>query len=284
MFVDSHIHLSRKTYDGEFPCITSEVEDERILRKTRDSLMKEMKTRGIEFCIEPAVEIETNEQLLALANKYPDFVYPAVGVHPTRSFSTKWKDRKLVDKLSQQENVIAIGELGLDYHYERKEQHRFKQKMWFLWQLKLAHKRELPLILHLRMADKDSVKILKRYKSKLHGGICHCYNSSVEYAKIYTEELGLHLGIGGSLLQNDCGELEEVVKQIPLQYLVLETDGPFVKASKPESISNKQWQKARNTSLIIPDVAAKVAQLKNISIEEVEKVTTENVKKLFGIQ
>lgn len=91
------------------------------------------------------------------------------------------------------------------------------------------------------------------------------------------------LGIGGSLLQSNCYELEDTVKQIPLEFLVLETDGPYVKPMKPEGISGKQWGKSRNTSLIIPDVAKRIAELKGIDVQEVEKVTTENVKRLFNI-
>ena len=100
---------------------------------------------------------------------------------------------------------------------------------------------------------------------------------------MYTEEFGFMLGIGGLLLQSDCQELEETVKQIPLKFLVLETDGPYVKPMKPEGISGKQWGKSRNTSLIIPDVAKRIAEIKGIDVQEVEKVTTENVKRLFNI-
>lgn len=283
MFVDSHIHMSRKQYNGITPCIDSELENERIVYLSREELISKMKEKSIGFCIEPAVELESNAQLLELVEDYPGFVYPAVGLHPTRSFLTKWKDRKVVEQLSLDKRVIAIGELGLDYHYERKKQHRFKQLMWFLWQLKLAHKRNLPLILHIREADEDAIKVLRYNKTKIKGGVCHCFNRGMYYAKVYTEEFGFMLGIGGSLLQSDSQELEETVKQIPLEFLVLETDGPYVKPMKPEGISGKQWGKSRNTSLIIPDVAERIAELKGIDVQEVEKVTTENVKRLFNI-
>lgn len=283
MFVDSHIHMSRKQYNGTTPCIDSELENERIVYLSREELISKMKEKSIGFCIEPAVELESNAQLLELVEDYPGFVYPAVGLHPTRSFLTKWKDRKVVEQLSLDKRVIAIGELGLDYHYERKKQHRFKQLMWFLWQLKLAHKRNLPLILHIREADEDAIKVLRYNKKKIKGGVCHCFNRGMYYAKVYTEEFGFMLGIGGSLLQSDSQELEETVKQIPLEFLVLETDGPYVKPMKPEGISGKQWGKSRNTSLIIPDVAERIAELKGIDVQEVEKVTTENVKRLFNI-
>lgn len=283
MFVDSHIHMSRKQYNGTTPCINSELENERIVYLRRKELITKMKAKDISFCIEPAVELESNYQLLELARDYPGFIYPAVGIHPTRAFFTKWKDRKIIDKLSVDDRVIAIGELGLDYHYERKKQHRLRQLMWFVWQLKLAYKRKLPLILHIRDADEDAIKVLRYNKKRINGGVCHCFNRGLEYAKVYTEEFGFMLGIGGSLLQSDCHELEEVVKQIPLEFLVLETDGPYVKPLKPDGISGKQWGKSRNTSLIIPDIAKRISEIKGIDIAEVEKVTTENVKRLFNI-
>lgn len=119
MFVDSHIHMSRKQYHDTTPCIDSQLENERIVHLSREELINKMKAKDIGFCIEPAVELESNAQLLGLAADYPEFVYPAVGVHPTRSFLIKWKDRKVVEQLSLDKRVIAIGELGLDYHYER---------------------------------------------------------------------------------------------------------------------------------------------------------------------
>lgn len=283
MLVDSHIHISRKQYNGTTPCIDSESEKDRIIYLSRESLIERFKEKGICFCIEPAVELESNYQLLELASDYPGFIYPAVGIHPTRSFLTKWKNREIIKRLSYDERVVAIGELGLDYHYERKAQHRIKQVLWFLWQLELAYKRNLPLILHIRQADEDAIKILRYNRKKIKGGVCHCYNRGIEYAKIYTEEFGLMLGIGGSLLQKDCKELESVVEQIPLEYLILETDGPYVKPMRPEGISGKQWGKSRNTSLIISDIAKRISEIKGIDAAEVEKVTTENVKRVFNI-
>ena len=283
MFVDSHIHLTHHLFDGEVPCIDSAKSDDRIIDKDRDALMNAIKDAGVEFCIEPGIELESNDKILQYAKKYPDFLYAAVGVHPTRAPQTKWKKRKELEELSNNPHVVAIGELGLDYHYERMKQHRIRQKMWFIWQLLLADRRQFPLILHIRLADKDAIKILRRYKKRIHGGVCHCFKGGIETAKIYTEEFGLMLGIGGSLLQEECKELEESVRDIPLEYLLLETDGPYVKPDKPDNVTGKQWKKARNTSLIIPDVAARIAEVKEIDVTEVEKVTNDNAKRLFGI-
>lgn len=182
-------------------------------------------------------------------------------------------NKKLVDN----PNVVAIVETGLDYHYERKKQHRLIQKLWFIFQLKIAKKKQLPVILHIRDAHKDAQKILKRYRP-LNNGIVHCFNGTLGEAKWFIN-LGLKIGIGGSLFHNK--ELETVAKEIPLEAMVLETDGPYVKVQCPMGISKKQWQKTRNTSLIIPIVAQKIAEIKEVSVLEVETTTTNNVLAVF---
>ena len=181
------------------------------------------------------------------------------------------------------EKVIAIGETGLDYHYERKKQHRLRQKMWFKWQIRLAEELKRPLILHIREAHEDAISILRKNKNRLHGGVCHCFVGDASVAKIYTEELGLSLGIGGYLLMQseESKLLSEVVKVTPIEYLILETDGPFVKPEKPENISKKKWEHARNTSLILPAVASKIAMIKGIMQEEVMRITEENTRRVF---
>lgn len=283
MVIDSHCHLSRKNYDGEFPGIVSEQENERIQRFTRDALISKMKEQGVAFIIEPAVEFETNFSILSLADQYPDFVFPAVGIHPTRTFTINWKMIKELEKVSCDKRVIALGETGIDLHYERNEQHRLKQIISFLWHIFLADKRQLPLILHIRNADKEAVRILRLFKKRLHGGVCHCFNGDKASADVYTKEFGLFLGIGGALLQDGAEELLKAVKETPLEYIILETDVPYVRPKKPELITSSKWFKARNTSLIIHDIAKKIADIKGIDVSEVERVTTENVKRLFKV-
>ena len=221
--IDSHIHLSYRHFDQTFPYIGMEDDKYVLLSGDRNSLIAK------------------------------------VGNHPTRCIKSNLRDFKRIEEYSKREGVIAIGETGLDYHYERREQHRIRQKIWFRWQIGLADKLGLPLILHIRMANEDAIAILRKNKKKLHGGVCHCFNSGPEEAKIYTEELGLHLGIGGALLMKPeySEPLRRAVAEVPLEYLLLETDGPYVKPERPEDISGKKWSKARNTSLILPAVAAK---------------------------
>jgi len=284
VFVDSHIHLSHASFTGTVPCIVSEEQEDRISYMDGEQIVEECRKNGIRFCIEPGIDFESNYKILEMAEDCAGFIYPAVGVHPTRAPKTKWSKRLELKKLALNDKVIAIGELGLDYHYNRMEQHRFRQKCWFKWQLKLASERKLPLILHIRSADEDAIKILRKYKKiLLNGGVCHCFNRGSDIAKVYTEEFGFMLGIGGSLLQENCQTLEQAVIDTPLEYLILETDGPYVKPKRPESITGKKWTRARNTSLIIPDIAKRIAVLKGIEISEVERVTTDNAIRLFKL-
>ena len=183
------------------------------------------------------------------------------------------------------DTVSRLYEFLIRNHYDRKDQHRLKQKIWFRWLIKLADQHELPLILHIRMADEDAIRILRRYKKKLHGGVCHCFQGGPEHAKVYTKELGFCLGIGGSLLRKPeiSEELEQAVIATPIEYLMLETDGPYVKPEKPEGITGKKWSKARNTSLILPAVAGRIAQLKGMSANDVMKITEENTRRVFRL-
>ncbi len=284
MFVDSHIHLTHRLYDQEFPAIITSISGNEIAYFDRNELIDTFKDKGIRFCVEPGIELESNERILELNNQYPEFLYPAIGVHPTRVSQTKWSRRQELTALMENPKVVAIGELGLDYHPTQTKQNRVMQKVWFIWQLEQAHKLKLPLILHIRDADDDVIRILRRNKSYLHGGVCHCFKKGPSLAKIYTQELGLMLGIGASVLQEGCSQLEQAIKETPISHLLLETDGPYVKPEKPEYISGKKWKKARNTSIIIPDIAKRVAELKGIDVSEVEKVTTENALRVFNIQ
>ena len=245
--------------------------------------MEALREAGVTLCLEPGIDLASLDRLMALAERWPDFLLPAVGIHPTRAPGTPWRARHVLEALSQEKAVAAIGELGLDYHLPRREQHRLRQKLWFCWQLSLAHRRELPLVLHIRQADGDAIRILRRYRGKLHGGVCHCFQGDAALARIYTRELGLHLGIGGALLQTPehCAALEAAVRETPLSFLLLETDGPYVKPARPEGMGSKAWQKTRNSGLILPAVAERIAELKGVPPQTVAEATAANARRLF---
>ena len=297
MIIDTHIHLSHALYDQTFPYLTFDKDEYRIESGTREELIQKYRENGIMACIEPGIDIDSNRKLLELAKHYPLFVYPAVGIHPTRTYQYKtigkdgektekklrWHQRKEIEKYSNNPYIVAIGETGLDYHLSWKNQHRIRQRMWFVWQIRLAHKKRLPLILHIREADTDAIRILNRYRHWLHGGICHCFSGDAETAKKYID-LGYGIGIGGTLLKKSSRQtrLDQAIIQIPLEYIYLETDGPYVKPDCP-NFTKKQKQKTRNTSLILSAIVNRIAELKEISEEEIIKVTTDNAKRLFEI-
>ena len=180
--------------------------------------------------------------------------------------------------------MIAIGEIGLDYHYKREEQRRLKQHIWFIYQLNLAWKMKLPVILHVRDAHEDALRILKWHPARKLGGVIHCFYGSKEIAEQYLK-LGYHIGIGGSVLQLEerAKDLWEAIPHIPLDRILVETDAPFILPYCKDVIQPKLLRRARNTSLILPAVIKKIAELKGISPDEVERTTTENTIRLFQL-
>lgn len=158
------------------------------------------------------------------------------------------------------------------------------QKRWFNYQIMLAYKLNKPLILHIRQASVDALKILRKHQKYLIGGVAHCFCEDVTVARAYID-LGLHVGIGAALLTDECGErLTEVIKNIPLDAVIVETDAPFVVPDTDLFASKKQKYKVRNTSTTIFAVIEKIAQIKNMSVSEVEEVLFDNAVRLFSLQ
>ena len=284
--IETHMHLSNHWFQNQFPYIDYE-NGEYIITPNGDldSLIDLMKDRGIALLLDPAIDLESNERLLDLSEKHPGFIACAVGNHPTRTITSKWSDRRKLEKWAKHSNVVAIGEAGLDYHFPRNQQHRLRQLMWFIYQIKLADRANLPLVLHIREADKDAIRVLRLFKDRLHGGVCHCFGSGPDIAQIYTEELGFSLGIGGTLLMREeiSKSLIQTVIKTPIEHLILETDSPYVKPEKPAEFSGKAWRKARNTSLILPAVTQRIAELKGMSCEDVERITFNNAVRVFDL-
>ena len=195
MIIDSHAHYAHPKYDREFPYLCEKDGEYAGARADREGLFAEMKRAGITQIIEPSIGFDAIEKQIALAESHKDYIKLVLGVHPTRCIHISLKKRKALKAYAEKYAPIAIGETGLDYHYDRKEQKRFLQKRWFNYQIKLAHKLELPLVLHVREADKDAVKILKRNKKRLHGGVAHCFTGGTEDAMEFIS-LGYAIGIG----------------------------------------------------------------------------------------
>ena len=284
MIIDSHAHYNNSAYKKPFRYLSYDKDGYALKEGELPQLMQEMEAANIRYFIEPGVSLQSCEEVLQLCAEYSGRVFPAIGIHPTRSIFEKWSDRHKLLAYANTPGVIAIGEIGLDYHYKREEQHRLKQHIWFIYQLNLAWKKKLPVILHVREAHDDAIRILKWHPARKLGGVIHCFYGSKEIAEQYLK-LGYHIGIGGSVLQLEerAKDLWEAIPHIPLDRILIETDAPFILPYCKDVIQPKLLRRARNTSMILPAVIKKIAELKDVSSDEVEQATTNNVIQLFRL-
>ena len=284
MIIDSHAHYNNSAYKKPFRYLAYDNDGYSLKEGELPQLIQEMEEANIRYFIEAGVSLQSCEEVLQLCAEYPERISPAIGVHPTRSIFEKWSDRHKLAEYANTPGVIAIGEIGLDYHYKREEQHRLKQHLWFIYQLNLAWKMKLPVILHVRDAHEDALRILRWHPARKLGGVIHCFYGSKEIAEQYLK-LGYHFGIGGSVLQLEerAKDLWEALPSIPLDRILLETDAPFILPYCKDVIQPKLLRRARNTSLILPAVINKIAKLQNVPIAEVEEATTENAIRLFAL-
>lgn len=245
--------------------------DDEAFQEDRDELLNSLSTHGIEAVVNVGASIQTTKNTLELMKKYP-FVYGAVGVHPSE---TERLNDNLMDWLkhvSGEKKVVAIGEIGLDYYW--KEPDPEIQKHWFVRQLQLAREVKLPVIIHSRDAAQDTLDIMKAEKAGEIGGVIHCFSYGTEMAREYLN-MGFYLGIGGVVTFNNGRKLKEVVKYMPLDRIVLETDCPYL-----SPVPNRG---KRNSSLNLPYVAEAISQIKGISPEEVIKITNQNARNLYRL-
>ena len=284
MIIDSHAHYNNNAYKKPFRYLSYDKDGYVLKEGNREQLFQELLGANIPYSIEPGVSLQSCEEVLQLCAEYPGRIFPAIGIHPTRSIFEKWSDRHKLYAYTNTPGVIAIGEIGLDYHYKREEQHRLKQHIWFLYQLNLAWKMKLPVILHVRDAHEDVLRILKWHPARKLGGVVHCFCGSKEVAEQYLK-LGYHIGIGGSVLQLEerAMSLWEAMPHIPLDRILVETDAPFILPYCKDVIQPKLLRRTRNTSLILPAVIKKIAEIKGMPVGEVEQETTENVIRLFQL-
>ena len=284
MIIDSHAHYNNSAYKKPFRYLSYDKDGYALKEGELPQLIQEMEDADIRYFIEPGVSLQSCEEVLHLCSEYPGRIFPAIGVHPTRSIFEKWSDRQKLDTYANTPGVIAIGEIGLDYHYKREEQYRLKQHIWFIYQLNLAWKMKLPVILHVRDAHEDALRILKWHPARKLGGVIHCFYGSKEIAEQYLN-LGYHFGIGGSVLQLEerAKDLWEAIPHIPLDRILLETDAPFILPYCKDVIQPKLLRRARNASLILPAVIKKIAEFKGLPAYEVERITTENTIRLFNL-
>ena len=254
MIFDTHAHYDDAQFDAD-----------------RDELLMSMKENDVGTIVNVSATYASCEKVIALAKKYP-FMYAATGIHPDEVGSLNEETFSQLKIWCQEEKVVAVGEIGLDYYWD-KESHE-EQKKWFIRQLHLARELNLPVNIHSRDASEDTFQIMKEYGKGLEG-IIHCFSGSKELALEYVK-LGFHIGVGGVVTFKNGKKLKQVVEAIPLTSIVLETDCPYL---APEPYRGK-----RNNSSYIRYVAEEIARLKGVTFEEVVRQTEENAKKIYRIQ
>ncbi len=241
-------------------------DDERF-NDSRDELLAALPANNICRVINVGADITSSRASIALAEKYP-YIYAAVGVHPHDVENMTERDIDILRELSCHEKVVAIGEIGLDYYYDA--DYKDKQHIWFKRQLDLAREVSLPIIVHSRDAAQDTFDIISA--SKVRSGVIHAYSGGVEMARDYIN-MGFYIGVGGVITFKNAKRLVEVVKNIPLDRILLETDSPYL---SPEPLRG-----TCNNSQNIKYIADKISEIKQISPEIVIETTRKNAEHLF---
>lgn len=255
MLIDSHAHI-----------------DDQKFNEDREAVLENARVAGVEIIINPGADEASSFRAVAMSEKYP-MVYATVGIHPhdAKDYVAQKHDA-LLKEWAKKEKVVAIGEIGLDYHYDYSP--RDVQQEVFIRQLIIAKAVELPIVIHNRESMEDMVRILKEYFAPQYGGIMHSYSGSVEMAKIFLE-MGFHLSISGPLTFSNARKLPEVVAMMPLDRLLIETDSPYL---TPTPHRGK-----RNEPAYVRFVAAEIARIRGIAVEEVAEITSQNAKRVFRI-
>lgn len=255
MLFDTHVHLNADQF----------MED-------RDEVIQRALNEGVEYMVVVGFDRKTIPLAIEIAEQYA-FIYAAVGWHPVDAIDMTDDDLKWIEELCKHPKVVAIGEMGLDYHWD-KSPHDV-QKEVFRKQINLAKKVNMPIIIHNREATEDIVQILKEENAQECGGIMHCYNDVIDYAEECLE-LGFYISLGGPVTFKNAADPKIVAEEVPLDRLLIETDCPFL---APHPNRGK-----RNEPAYVKLVAEKIAEIREISLDEVAKQTTENAKKLFSIK
>ena len=253
MIFDTHAHYDDEQFDTD-----------------REELLTSMEENNVGTIVNVSATFDSCARVTKMALKYP-FMYAAVGVHPDEVGALDDEKFAKMESLLSEEKVVAVGEIGLDYYWDN-ESHDL-QKEWFIRQLDLARKHDLPVLIHSREAAADTMAIMKEHAQGL-GGVIHCYSYSKEMAKEYVK-MGFYIGIGGVVTFKNARKVKETVEDIPLTSIVLETDCPYL---APEPYRGK-----RNNSAYIRYVAEEIAKIKGISCEEVIAQTEENARKMYHL-
>ncbi len=255
MLFDTHVHLNAEQFDSDL---------NEVIGRAKES--------GVEKMVVVGFDRPTIKKAMELVEEY-DFLYASVGWHPVDAIDMTDEDLVWIEELSAHPKVVALGEMGLDYHWDKSP--KDVQKEVFRKQIRLARKVQLPIVIHNRDATADIVEILKEENAQEVGGIMHCFSGSAETA-MECVELNFYISLGGPVTFKNAKKPKEVANVVPIEKLLVETDCPYL-APHP-------YRGKRNEPAYVRLVAEEIASIKEISIEEVEKITTENALRVFNIQ
>lgn len=250
MFTDTHCHIYNEYYDNDI-----------------EQVYEKMKDANVDRIINNGCDSKSNKEVLELLGKY-SWMYGAIGIHPESADTYTEEDLKFIEEHINDEKVVAIGEIGLDYYWTK--DNKEKQKELFEYQLKLAERVNKPVIVHSRDATQDVIDILKKYNVR---GVIHSFSGSYETACIYIK-MGFLLGINGVITFKNCN-LKDVVTKLDLKNIVLETDSPY--------LTPVPYRGKRNDSSHVYDIAKYISELKDCSLEELAKETNGNISRCFDI-
>jgi len=252
MFFDTHAHYDSSHFDED-----------------RDEVIKSLNLGGVDLVIDPGCDYESSLMAVKLSEKYP-FIYAAVGWHPEDMDKLQDDSLEKIKELAKRPKTVAIGEIGLDYYWDK--EHKEEQKVFFEKQIEMALELDLPIIVHDREAHGDSLEIVRKYPSLR--GVFHCYSGSVEMAEILLKD-GWYLGFDGPITYKNAKKQIEVLEMVPTDRMLIETDSPYL---TPVPFRGK-----RNDSRMLKYVVEQIANVKGMDADEVARITMENGKKLFGI-
>lgn len=255
MYIDTHVHLNADQYENDV---------EEVIARAQDAGVTKMVVVGFDR--------KTINRAMELTEQYP-FIYAVVGWHPVDAIDCTEEDLKWIESLAAHPKVVGIGETGLDYHWEKSP--KDIQQEIFRKQIQLAKKVNLPIIIHNRNATADVVRILREEDAAQTGGIMHCFGGSVETAQECIA-MNFMISLGGPVTFKNARMPKEVAREISLDHLLIETDAPY--------LSPHPYRGKRNEPSYVTLVAEEIANLKEITVEEVAKATTENALKVFKIK
>ncbi len=255
MLFDTHVHLNARQYEDD-----------------REEVIKRAFNQGVTHMVVVGFDEETIPLAIDIAEKY-ETIYAAVGWHPVDAIYYEEKHLDYLEQLSKHPKVVALGEMGLDYHWDTSPKE--VQEDVFRKQIRLAKRVNMPIIIHNRDATEDVIRILKEENAKEVGGIMHCFSGTPADVQACLD-MNFYISLGGPVTFKNAKEVQEVAKIIPLNRLLIETDCPYL-APHP-------YRGKRNEPAYVSLVAEKISELREIDYEEIEKITTENAIKFFGIK